>query len=262
MEPDAEPPNPKYNQAWSNFEGKLIILSGHPNSGKSAVIDELVQLFQLYKTKSNRSVWCFTDTQDVKTATRTLLHFTNDSFWTKDHTAIDFVRLIQSYESIKQNHSPKAITVIEGHRMFLCTALIPKCHLLVWLHTPSKTRRSRGKRVPDQEWNRKLSDCVQYHKKIEKLLESNFVQILCGLDTARKNAMLLLAMMVIRRDGPLNQGATKQYVAPNMNVSRMIDPDYDDWLLDRHEPINVNHAIRDHLLDTPWEPPTSASVAS
>ena len=262
MEPDAEPPNPKYNQAWSNFEGKLIILSGHPNSGKSTVIEELVQLFQLYKTKSNRSVWCFTDTQDIKTANRTLLHFTNDSFWTKDHTAIDFVRLMQSYESIRRNHSPKAITVIEGHRMFLCTELILKCNLLVWLHTPSKTRRSRGKRIPDQEWNRKLSDCAQYHKKIEKLLESKFVQILCGLDTARKNAMLLLAMMVIRRDGPLKQGATKQYVAPNMNVSRMIDPDYDDWLLDRHEPINVNHAIRDHLLDTPWEPPTSASVAS
>ena len=263
MEPDAEPSNPKYNEAWSNFEGKLIILSGHPNSGKSAVIEELVGLFQLYKTKcSSKSVWLFTDTGDVKTAKRTLLHFTNDSFWNKDQTQIDFQRLIQSYESIKANHSPKAITVIEGHRMFMCTDLIPKCYLLIWLHTPHKTRRLRGKRVPNHEWNRKFSECVQYHNKVQKLIESPYVQILCGLDAARKNAMLLLAMMVIRRKGPLNHGPTKQYVAPNMDVSRMTDPEYDDWLLDRHEPVIVTDAIRDHLFDTPWEPPSSASAPS
>ena len=45
-------------------------------------------------------------------------------------------------------------------------------------------------------------------------------------------------------------------------LGRMKDLDYDDWLLDRHEPINVQHAIRDHLLDTPWEPPSSASAPS
>ena len=57
LEPDAEPTNLKYNEAWSNFEGKLIIISGHPNAGKSTVTAELIQLFQLYKTKhSNRCV--------------------------------------------------------------------------------------------------------------------------------------------------------------------------------------------------------------
>ena len=251
----------KYNEAWSNFEGKLIIISGHPNAGKSTVTAELIQLFQLYKTKhSNRYVWLFTDTGDVKTATRTLLHFTNDTFWTKDQ--IDFPRLIQSYEDIKRNYNPKAITVIEGHRMFLCRDLIPKCYLLVWLHTPHKTRRLRGKRVSDQEWNQKLSKEIQYHQLILKLLQSPYVQILCGLDSARKNAMLLLAMMVLRRKGPLNHGPTHQYIAPNIEVARMKDLDYDDVLLYRHEPINVQHAIRDHLLDTPWEPPSSASAPS
>ena len=260
-EPDAEPTNLKYNEAWSNFEGKLIIISGHPNAGKSTVTAELIQLFQLYKTKhSNRYVWLFTDTGNVKTATRTLLNFTNDTFWTKDQ--IDFQRLIQSYEDIKRNYSPKAITVIEGHRMFLCKDLIPKCYLLVWLHTPHKTRRLRGKRISDQEWNQKLANEVQYHQKVLKLLQSAYVQILCGLDSARKNAMLLLAMMVLRRKGPLNDGPTHQYIAPNIDVARMKDLDYDDWLLDRHEPINVQHAIRDHLLDTPWEPPSSASAPS
>ena len=146
--------------------------------------------------------------------------------------------------------------------MFLCKDLIPKCYLLVWLHTPHKTRRLRGKRIPDQEWNQKLANEVQYHQRVQKLLESPYVQFLCGLDSARKNAMLLLAMMVIRRNGPLNHGPTKQYVARNIDVPRMTDPDYEDWLLDRHEPINVNHAIRDHLLDTPWEPPSSASAPS
>ena len=126
-EPDAEPTNLKYNEAWSNFEGKLIIISGHPNAGKSEVTRELTQLFQLYKTNhTNRYVWVFTDTGDVKTATRTLLHFTNDTFWSKDQ--IDFPRLIQSYEDNKLNFGPKAITIIEGHRMFLCKDLIPKCH--------------------------------------------------------------------------------------------------------------------------------------
>ena len=93
-----------------------------------------------------------------------------------------------------------------------------------------------------------------------KLIESPYVQILCGLDSARKNAMLLLAMMVLRRKGPLNHGPTHQYIAPNIDVARMKDLDYDDVLLDRYEPINVLHAIRDHLLDSPWEPPTSASA--
>ena len=93
-----------------------------------------------------------------------------------------------------------------------------------------------------------------------KLIESPYVQILCGLDSARKNAMLLLAMMVLRRKGPLNHGPTHQYIAPNIDVERMKDLDYDDVLLDRYEPINVLHAIRDRLLDSPWEPPTSASA--
>ena len=139
----------------------------------------LFNCFNYIRTKSNRSVWCFTDTQGIKTANRTLLHFTNDSFWTKDHTAIDFVRLMQSYESIRRNHSPKAITVIEGHRMFLCTELVLKCNLVGSGSTHlAKPAGSRGKRIPDQEWNRKLSDCAQYHKKIEKLLEcAKFVQI-------------------------------------------------------------------------------------
>ena len=261
VEPDAEPANLKYNEAWKNFEGKLIIISGHPNSGKSTVTAELIQLFQLYKTKtSSRYVWLFTDTGNAKTATRTLLHFTNDTFWKQNQ--IDFPRLIQSYEDIKLNHSPKAITVIEGHRMFLCTDLIPKCYLCVWIHTPHKTRRLRGNRISDQEWNKKLVNEVQYYQKVLKLLKSEYVQILCGLDSARKNAMLLLAMMVLNRKGPLNKGPTHQYIAPNIDVSRMKDLDYDDWLLDRHEPINVQHAIRDHLLDTPWEPPTSASAPS
>ena len=60
----------------------------------------------------------------------------------------------------------------------------------------------------------------------------------------------------------MNDGPTHQYVAPNIDVARMKDLDYDDWLLDRHEPTNVQHAIRDHLLDTPWEPPSSASALS
>ena len=145
-------------------------------------------------------MWVYTDTGDVKTATRTLLHFTNDTFWTKDQ--IDFQRLIQSYEDNKLNFGPKAITVIEGHRMFLCKDLIPKCHLAIWIHTPHTTRRLRGKRIPDQEWNQKVSKEIQYHQVVSKLLESPYVQILCGLDTARNNAMLILAMMVIHRKGP------------------------------------------------------------
>ena len=145
---------------------------------------------------------------DVKTATRTLLHFTNDTFWTKDH--IDFPRLIQSYEDNKLNFGPKAITVIEGHRMFLCKDLIPNCHLAVWIHTPHKTRRLRGKRIPDQEWNQKVSKEIQYHQIISNFLKSQCVQIFCGLDTARKNAMLILTMMVVRRKGPLNHGPSHQ----------------------------------------------------
>ena len=74
--------------------------------------------------------------------------------------------------------------------------------------------------------------------------------------------MLILAMMVIKRKGPLNDGPTHQYIAPHIDVSRMKDLDFDDYLLDRHEPINVQHAIRDHFLETPWEPPSSTSAPS
>ena len=102
---------------------------------------------------------------------------------------------------------------------------------------------------------------IQYHQVIAKLLESPYVQILCGLDPARNNAMLILAMMVLRRKGPLNHGASHQYRAPHIDIARMKDVEYEDVLLNRYEPINVQHLIRDHFLETPWEPPSSASAS-
>ena len=127
------------------FAGKLIIISRHPNSGKSEITRELTQIFQLYKSKhNNQHVWIFTDTGDVKTATRTLLHFTNDTYWKKDQ--IDYQGLIQSYENIKMNYGSKAITVIEGHRMFFCKDLIPKCHLQsgFTLHIRPEGKEAKG----------------------------------------------------------------------------------------------------------------------
>ena len=146
--------------------------------------------------------------------------------------------------------------------MFLCKDLIPKCHLAIWIHTPHKTRRLRGKRIPDQEWNQKVSKELEYHQIISSFLKSQYCQILCGLDKTRYNAMLILAMMVIRRKGPLNHGPSHQYRSPQIAIDRMKDVEYDDVLLNMYEPKNIQHVLRDHFLETPWEPPSSASAPS
>ena len=61
-EPDAEPANLKYNEAWSNFEGKLIIISGHPNSGKRTVTAELIQLFSFTRLRPQADMFGFSQT--------------------------------------------------------------------------------------------------------------------------------------------------------------------------------------------------------
>ena len=72
--------------------------------------------------------------------------------------------------------------------------------------------------------------------------------------------MLILAMMVVRRKGPLNHGPSHQYRAPHIVIKRMKDVEYDDVLFNMYEPINVQHVLRDHFLETPWEPQSSISI--
>ena len=65
--------------------------------------------------------------------------------------------------------------------------------------------------------------------------------------------MLILAMMVVRKNGTLNHGFSHQYRATHIDIARM-----KEWtmtmLLNRYEPINVQHMLRNHFLETPWEP--------
>ena len=90
----------------------------------------------------------YTDSGSIENAHRTLLHMTNDSFW-KDGQ-VDCVRLMQSFEAIRASFGPDTISVIEGHRMYLCMSLMSKAHLVVWIHTPHKTGRERGNRTTDE----------------------------------------------------------------------------------------------------------------
>ena len=75
--------------------------------------------------------------------------------------------------------------------------------------TRHKIRRLRGKRVSDQEWDRKVSkrsNTTNLFRSSSCPLMSRYyavwIQILCGLDSARKNALLILAMMVLLRKSP------------------------------------------------------------
>ena len=72
--------------------------------------------------------------------------------------------------------------------------------------------------------------------------------------------MLILAMMVIRRKGPLNHGISHVYQSPQITLDRMKDVDYDDVLISTYKPMNIQHVLRDHFLETPWEPPPKASA--
>ena len=100
------------------------------------------------------------------------------------------------------------------------------------------------------------------HKAVFSFINTSYCQILCGLDRAKYNAMLILAMMVLRRKGPLSHGITHVYKSPQIIVDRMKDVDYDDVLINHYESRNIQHVLRDRFLETPWEPPSTASATS
>ena len=74
--------------------------------------------------------------------------------------------------------------------------------------------------------------------------------------------MLIIAMMVIKRQGPLSSGQSNFFKSPQIQVHRMKEVDYDDELINNFEHRNIQHVLRDHFLERPWELPPRTPIVS
>ena len=252
-EPEGEPQVPpiRVPRAWNKMEGSIILVGGFSNAGKSSLVESISTAFGLKRWTGhpNKKVWISNETGSNRNSMRHLLHYTNDSFRVGSTAEINHSGLNQSIFSMtgKFQHS---VTFVEGHRIFDNEDLIEQAAFLIWIHTPSQTRKVRSpasKSKSMDEWNVQLQEEVAYFNRVKHLFQRFPITILSGLQSKAFNTLVVMGIMgLFVKSLSRNQLVCyREFDLPNPE-----DTDADNQILQthsKHEPDQFSTIFRSRI---------------
>ena len=200
-EPEGEPQIPpiRVPRAWEKLEGRIVVVGGFSNAGKSSLVEAVATAFgskRWYK-HPNKRVWISNESGQESNSMRHLLRYTNDSFPIGATSDIDHGAMSQSILSMTSKFK-HVVTCVEGHKIFENEDLIDQAAVLVWIHTPRQVRKQRSpasKQKCPEQWASQMSSEAEYFGKIKPIFRRYPITVLNGLQSRAFNAITIMGIM-------------------------------------------------------------------